>query len=216
MKLFVICCACISAAPSAWSQQPAEIRTAPNDSASAQNKQSAEANAEAEIDVAAALDAEAEVRFKQAEAAFNKTMKTSLYDPKHPERYVDRDFQKQLLEKSRLISDAVDIYMDVIGNYRSAKWGVASMTRIGMMLQDLADQLIAVPTPEGLAEDVRIAYKKQYTDYSIQTYDKAVALYTTVVQKGPDHGIDDEYVQEAKKRLAYIESLPIYVEHKNR
>ena len=204
IKSFIISCVCMFAAPCAWSQQPAKLRMFPDEFTVTQNKQSAEE--QAEIDVAAALDAEAEVKFKKAETVFTKAMKITLYDPKQPAKNSDQYYQKQLTKKSQAIQEALPLFNDVISNGRSAKWGIASITRIGMLYQDVADQIVQAPVPPGIPSDVETAYKAQLIDFALQFYKKSIEYFNAAAGKCESYKDYREYAKELRQHVNQIQN----------
>jgi hypothetical protein len=137
----------------------------------------------------------------RGETLFKEALEIKLNDPNVKGSKVDKYLQEQLQKKSAKLQEAVPIYSDVITRFNSPKWGLASMTRMGMMFDDVAHQIETAPTPPGLPEEVELAYVEQLLDFSGQFEEKAIGFYVAAVKKAADTGWFSSYTTEAQKRL---------------
>ncbi len=203
----IIIATCAFNASLVWSQEPSDNIVPQPQNTIAQKNQAAEEQA--------AFDAAAEKKFKQAEVEFNKTIKIQLYDSKHNNN-PDYQRQQQITKKAERMANTALLYMDIVRTGKSPKWGLASLTRLGMMYQDVADQLIKSPVPAEIPEDVKKPYTEQITDFAMQFYSKAADFYHDVVSQSTRFALEnDEFVLESKKRLSEIELNPAYIEYLN-
>ena len=148
-----------------------------------------------------ARDAAAEARFMRGEQLFKEVLEIKLQDPSVSPKKVDKFLQTQIQKKSAKLLEATPIYQEVITKYKSPRWGLAALVRLGMMFHDVAHQIETAPTPPGLHEDVEIAYVELLLDFSAQFEEKAIGFYTGAVQKAAETGYFSEYTNEAQKRL---------------
>lgn len=148
-----------------------------------------------------ARNAAAEARFMRGEALFQETLEIKLSDPSVPAKKIEKYLQDQIVKKSNKMQEAAPIYNDVITKFKSPKWGLAAMARIGMMYHDTAYQIENAPTPPGLPEEVELVYVEILLDFSAQFEERAVAYYEAAVKKAAETGWFSEFTNEAQKRL---------------
>ncbi len=148
-----------------------------------------------------ARNAAAEARFMRGETLFQEVLDIKLQDSSVKGNKVDQFLQQQLLKKSDKLQAAAPVYSDVITKFNAPKWGLAAMTRIGMMYDDVAQQIEKAPVPPGLHEDVELAYVEILLDWQTKFEEKAIEAYTAAVKKAADTGWFSQYTSEAQKRL---------------
>ncbi len=153
------------------------------------------------VDQDQARNAAAEARFMRGESLFKETLDIKLTDPSVSPRKVEQYLQTQIKKKSEKMNEASPIYLEVITKFNSPKWGLASLTRLGMMFDDVAEQIEKAPTPPGLPEEVELVYVEMLLDFSSQFEEKAIQFYEKAVQTAAQTGWFSEYTVEAQKRL---------------
>ena len=152
-------------------------------------------------DVAQANDAAAEARFMRGETLFKETLDIKLSDSSVKPSKMDAFLQTQLQKKASKLLEAVPVYQAVIEKFNSPKWGLAALTRMGMMYDDTGHQIETAPTPPGLPEEVELAYVDLLLDFTEQFESKAITYYVTAVNKAKETGWFSTYTAEAQKRL---------------
>lgn len=83
----------------------------------------------------------------------------------------------------------------------SGDWGIAALTRIGMMYQDFARNLVESPDPPGLDEDQLMMYRSELEDRAFPLEEKAVEAYELALQKSYELGVYNEYTLLAQDRI---------------
>ena len=148
-----------------------------------------------------ARNAAAEARFMRGETLFQEVLDIKLHDPSVSPKKVDAHLQQQLLKKADKLKTAAPVYNDVITRFNAPKWGLAAMTRLGMMFDDVAQQIMNAPVPPGLHEDVELAYVELLLEFTSQFEDQAIAAYKAAVERAAATGWFSQYTSEAQKRL---------------
>lgn len=148
-----------------------------------------------------ARNAAAEARFMRGETLFKETLDIKLSDPSVSGRKINEFLQKQLLKKAEKLQEAAPVYKDVITRFNAPKWGLAAMTRVGMMFDDVAQQIEKAPVPPGLPEEVELAYVEQLLDFSSKFEEQAISSYVAAVKKAAETGWFSQYTTEAQRRL---------------
>ena len=154
-----------------------------------------------------ARNAAAEARFMRGESMFKEVLDIKLNDPSIKGAKINKFLQDQLLKKSEKLQQAAPIYNDVITKFNAPKWGLAAMTRVGMMFDDVAQQIEKAPIPKGLPEEVELAYVEILLDWQGQFEDKAVDFYQKAVKKAAETGWFSQYTSEAQKRLFELKPM---------
>ena len=153
------------------------------------------------VELIQARDSAAEARFMRGETLFKETLDIKLRDDSVKASKIDAFLQSQLQKKAAKLQEATPVYNDVITKFSSPKWGLAAMTRIGMMYDDVAHQIETAPTPPGLPEEVELAYVDLLLDFSSRFEDQAIGYYVAAVNKAKETGWFSTYTSEAQKRL---------------
>ncbi len=150
-----------------------------------------------------AMEAAAEARFMRGEFEFNRALAVQLTDESVPERRMEAHLQGQLKKKAELMRGAEPIYVEVIVRFGafSPRWGLAAMSRLGMMYHDVAEQIEKAPVPKRLTEDQALIYEDVLLDFAGQFEEKAIDFYVTAVEKAAELGWFSEYTMSAQRRL---------------
>lgn len=148
-----------------------------------------------------ARNAAAEARFMRGETLFKEVIDVKLNDPSVSGKKVNQFLQQQLQKKAEKLQTAAPVYNDVITKFNAPKWGLAAMTRVGMMYDDVAQQIEKAPVPPGLHEDVELAYVELLLDFSSKFEDQAIGYYTAAVKKAAETGWFSQYTSDAQHRL---------------
>ncbi|MBQ9394876.1 MAG: tetratricopeptide repeat protein [Proteobacteria bacterium] len=148
-----------------------------------------------------ARNAAAEARFMRGETLFQDVLDVKLQDSSVKGKKVNEFLQQQLLKKAEKLQVATPVYNDVISKFNAPKWGLAAMTRLGMMYDDVAQQIEKAPTPPGLPIEVELEYVDQLLEFSSKFEEAAIGYYVAAVKKAADTGWFSQYTSEAQRRL---------------
>ncbi len=138
----------------------------------------------------------AEAQYYQGELIFREYEKVTL-DVK------PRDLNKTLKKKGALLDKAQKTYLQVI-DYQDLKWATAALYRVGQVYDGFAEALTNAPTPAGLSEAEKQAYRDGIDSYVIDIQDKAVQLYSTGYQKAIQMQVYDQYTAKIREALGRI------------
>ena len=148
-----------------------------------------------------ARNAAAEARFMRGETLFKEVIDVKLNDSSVTGKKVNQFLQQQLQKKAEKLQAAAPVYNDVITKFNAPKWGLAAMTRVGMMYDDVAQQIEKAPVPPGLHEDVELMYVELLLDFSSKFEEQAIVFYTAAVKKAAETGWFSQYTSDAQRRL---------------
>ncbi|HTJ40733.1 MAG TPA: tetratricopeptide repeat protein [Kofleriaceae bacterium] len=138
----------------------------------------------------------AEARYYQGELVFREYEKVSL-DVK------PRDLNKTLKKKAALLEKAQKVYYEVV-DYKDLKWATAALYRMGQVYDGFAEGLTNAPTPAGLSEPDKQAYRDGLDSFVIDIQDKAVQLYSTGYQKAIEMQVYDQYTAKLRESLGRL------------
>lgn len=148
-----------------------------------------------------AAEAAAEARFMRGEAVFREAMAIQLTDETVEPRKAEEHMVRQLEKKAKLMLEAEPIYSEVITRFRSPKWGLAAMARLGMMYHDVAHQVENSPCPPRLTEEQCLYYEDGLLTFASQFEDKAVGFYVSAITTAAELGWFNDYTTLAQRRL---------------
>ncbi|MGN1071169.1 MAG: tetratricopeptide repeat protein [Bradymonadia bacterium] len=146
-------------------------------------------------------NAAAEARFMRGESLFRETMDIKLTDPNVSPRKIDEFLQQQLAKKADKLGQAAPVFNDVIMKFNAPAWGLAAMTRLGMLYDDVAEQVANAPVPPGTPEEVELAYVDKVLEFADKFETQAVTAYVAAVKKAAETGWFSQYTMDAQKRL---------------
>lgn len=111
-----------------------------------------------------------------------------------------RTMAKALQAKLKATPELEKAYTEVIAT-GSADWGIAALTRIGMMYQDFARNFIESPDPLGLDEDQLIMYRSELENRAFPLEEKAIEAFEKALDKSYELGVYNDYTLQAQNAL---------------
>ena len=147
-------------------------------------------------------DVAAEAQFMALEPEFNQLISYINKEPtKRDLKNIDKYTQNKLMQISNKMTELLPKYQDIVANSNSPKWGLASITRMGMLFHQVSDNLLALPEPPGLPEEVEKAYKETLYELSDQFAMKAIQYYEIIQTRSSELNLKTEFTEEAEQRL---------------
>jgi TolA-binding protein len=138
----------------------------------------------------------AQARYLQGELVFAEFAAAKL-DPK------PNKLGASLEKKAKLLGQAKDIYLDVLG-YSTAEWTTAALFRIGESYENFAKGLRDYPMPKGLAKDQQEAYSEQLDTYALAFEEEAIGAYKSGYAKAVELGIYNTYTKKIRAALGRL------------
>ncbi len=83
----------------------------------------------------------------------------------------------------------------------SGDWGIAALTRIGMMYQDFARNFVESPDPPGLDFDQLDLYRSELENRAFPLEEKAIEAYEIALDKSYELGVYNEFTLAAQNAL---------------
>jgi len=111
-----------------------------------------------------------------------------------------RNLKKDLAEKMKATPALEADYTAVLG-IGSGDWGIAALTRIGMMYQDFARNFVESPDPVGLDFEQLDMYRSELENRAFPLEEKAIEAYEKALDKSYELGIYNEYTLAAQDAL---------------
>ncbi len=156
------------------------------------------------------IEAEAETEFKALEKEYRKFLRIKIVPDKNVKaKDIDKYLQTQLSFKAKQMELLLPKYSRIITTYNSPEWGLASMTRMGMMYQSIADELIEFINSSAidkmkLQDDVREVFVSTIKDFASKFNEKAVSFYESIEVKAQEYSLKTKFTEEAHTRLEKI------------
>ncbi len=107
---------------------------------------------------------------------------------------------KSLKEKLALTQPLIDNYTEVL-QIGSGDWGIAALTRIGMINQDFARNFVESPAPPGLDFEQLEMYRSELENRAFPLEEKAIEAYETALAKSYELNIYNEFTLAAQDAL---------------
>lgn len=139
-----------------------------------------------------------QARFLQAERIYDKFAEVKLTFP-------IKKFQKLAVEKGELQGEAEKIYEEII-DMKSPLWLAASAYRLGQMYKDFADQLYAVPLPEGLNPDQEFEYQNTVDELAFPLQEKALTRFRAALNLALQYKAYNEWSRKSATAISKLES----------
>jgi len=111
-----------------------------------------------------------------------------------------RNLKKDLAEKMKATPILEADYTAVLA-IGSGDWGIAALTRIGMMYQDFARNFVESPDPPGLDFEQLDMYRSELENRAFPLEEKAIEAYEKALDKAYELGIYNEYTLAAQEAL---------------
>ncbi|MBX7113440.1 MAG: tetratricopeptide repeat protein [Myxococcaceae bacterium] len=139
-----------------------------------------------------AMAAYAHVRFYQLEPTWNGYLAIKLNNVK--------TLKSDLQTKTKKTPEVLKAYTDVlaIGN---GEYGIAALTRIGLMYADFAQNFLDSPDPKGLDEDQLSMYRGELENRAFPLEEKAIEALEKALAKSYELSVYNEWTILAQDRL---------------
>lgn len=111
-----------------------------------------------------------------------------------------RTLRNNLQRKLKLTQEVEKAYTEVLG-IGSGDWGIAALTRIGMMYQDFARNFVESPDPPGLDDDQLMMYRSELENRAFPLEEKAIEGYETALEKSYELNVYNEFTISAQDAL---------------
>ncbi|HWV39967.1 MAG TPA: tetratricopeptide repeat protein, partial [Vulgatibacter sp.] len=111
-----------------------------------------------------------------------------------------RTLKKALADKMKATPALEQDYTAVLAT-GSGDWGIAALTRIGMMYQDFARNFVESPDPPGLDFEQLDMYRSELENRAFPLEEKAIEAFEKGLDKAYELGIYNEYTLTAQEAL---------------
>lgn len=111
-----------------------------------------------------------------------------------------RTLKTALQKKLKLTPELEKAYTEVLG-IGSADWGIAALTRIGMMYQDFSRNFVDSPDPVGLDDEQLMMYRSELENRAFPLEEKAIEAYEKALDKSFELAVYNEYTLNAQDAL---------------
>jgi tetratricopeptide (TPR) repeat protein len=140
------------------------------------------------------LFAAAQARFELYEAKFQEYTAIKL-------KGTDKQVGENLKRKMTMLSEVEKEYTAIlaIGN---GDYGIAALTRIGAIYQDLSKAIFEAPVPKSLNEEQREIYQSELQSTAFPLEEKAIEAYEKALAKSNELHIYNEWTLKAQDRMA--------------
>jgi TolA-binding protein len=153
------------------------------------------------------LEAVATAAFKTMEPDFDGYMAIKLEGS-------EKDMKNKLLKKLDVIKDLQKRYTDVLA-LGEGNFGIAALYRIGVVYQDLAQQIFATPCPKKLDEDQCAIYQAALQEQAFPLEEKAIEAYDKALKKAYELGIYNDWLAKTQDALKAYEPQRFPELHEN-
>ncbi|MBA2661249.1 MAG: tetratricopeptide repeat protein [Bradymonadaceae bacterium] len=140
----------------------------------------------------------AEARFRQGEVIYERFTKVHLAFPMNR-------LTRSLQEKGELQQQAENIYGEVI-SMASPRWVAASAYRIGHSYKNFAEELYALPLPEGLPEDQEDEYRGTLDDFAFPLQERALAAFQAALKLALQFQAYNEWSSLSAQEISKLEA----------
>ncbi|WP_373048450.1 tol-pal system YbgF family protein [Vulgatibacter sp.] len=111
-----------------------------------------------------------------------------------------RTLKKQLQAKVKTTPEMEKAYADVLA-VGSGDWGIAALTRIGMMYQDFARNFLDSPDPVGLDDEQLMMYRSELENRAFPLEEKAIEAYEKALAKSYELNVYNEFTLASQDAL---------------
>ena len=111
---------------------------------------------------------------------------------------------KELLAKSKKLTEVEKSFRDVITRYKQAEWSLASLFRLGSLYDDLQQTIINAPCPKDIRRIDEIAcdeYANVLEDKAFAVEEKAVEAYRTAYERARELKINNQWTRRTLEAL---------------
>lgn len=111
-----------------------------------------------------------------------------------------RTLKNALQSKLKMTPEVEKAYTDVL-MVGSGDWGIAALTRIGMMYQDFSRNFLDSPDPVGLDDEQLMMYRSELENRAFPLEEKAIEAYEKALQKSYELNVYNEFTLAAQDAL---------------
>ncbi len=137
----------------------------------------------------------AQAQFMLGEMLFAEYAKLNLQPP----------FERALKRKVNKFNDVFQAYKSTL-EYQIADWSTAASYRIGLSFEEFVRAFIESPPPAGLKGDALQAYQQKMIETAKPYKEQALATYEKTVEQAQNAAIENNWVEESRKRLQQLRS----------
>ncbi len=110
-------------------------------------------------------------------------------------------FKKDRENKEKKLAELEKLYTEVL-SIKNPEWGIAALTRIGLLYGDFAGDIAEIPDPPGLDEDQVSLFRSELENrYVFPVEEKAVEAFDKALAKSYEISVYNEWTLEAQNRL---------------
>lgn len=182
--------------------------------------------------VAAGQDKKASGPLKEAVALYKRGADKTAAGPAAHARYLEgevifRDFERLKLaadpkklkrtldEKSKLLDQAKQIYVDVV-TFGDPEWATAALYRIGDAYERFSKALRDAPVPKELNAEEQQVYRDELEKVVVVVEEKAIDAYKGGYQKALQLGVYNEFTQKLRAALGRMSDQEFPAENEAR
>jgi hypothetical protein len=150
--------------------------------------------------VDAGLPAQAEFWLGEA---FRGAFRAQVLDPSAMD---EKALADALEQKAQFLLSAQGHYLRSVRR-GDGEWAAASGYRIGEMYEELHDQMVNAPLPQGLTESQRELYLKELREKVKNLVSKAIRIYEETLSTAQRVGAKNDYVEKTERALERLRKL---------
>lgn len=149
-----------------------------------------------------------QIKYILAEPEFKKfsTMRINGPTSKVSQRVEDKTYQDQLVGKAKALVAIEKTYTDVL-NTGAGEWGLAALTKLGQVYEDMADTFANSKCPSYLTSDQCEIYSAQIGDKAFPQIEKAVKTYSEALKKAYELNLYNDNTAFATRQLGVLRPL---------
>lgn len=147
----------------------------------------------------------AQMLFILAEPQFQSymAMKIKPADRKMPQKQENKYLTDQLVAKAKGMQAIEKTYTDIIA-VGAGEWGLASLTKLGQVYENMAESLTKSAAPSYLTADQLEIYRMQLEDRAYPNIERATAAYSSALGKAYELSLYNENTAYATRRLGEL------------
>ena len=149
-----------------------------------------------------------QIKYILAEPEFKKFTSMRINGPtsKVSQKVEDKTTLDQLVGKAKGLVAIEKTYTDVL-NTGAGEWGLAALTKLGQVYEDMADTFANSKCPSYLTADQCEIYSAQIGDKAFPQIEKAVATYSEALKKAYELNLYNENTAAATRQLGVLRPL---------
>lgn len=147
----------------------------------------------------------AQMMYIIAEPQFQAFMAQKIKGPasKLPQKAENKYLTDQLVGKAKAMQSVEATYTAIL-NTGAGEWGLASLTRLGQVYENMSESLKTSAAPSYLTEDQLEIYRMQLEDKAFPQVEKAVTAYSEALKKAYELNLYNDNTAFATRRLGEL------------